>query len=174
MLLVKTVPGAGLSVPLDAWPVLGTEDALPADGPALVPLATWLAQRDALRGRVDIGVWLDGGDDLAALVPDLPRLAVVAVRFAAFTDGRGYSLARLLRDRHAFRGEVRAIGDVLVDQAGFLARAGFDAFHVGAGTDLARFAAALNRHAVVYQAAADARAPALALRTAAAVGRAAE
>lgn len=174
MPLVKKNSAGGLTEPVADWPVLAEGDALPASGPALVPLAVWLADREALKDRPQTGVWLAGGDDPAALAGDLAGLAVVAVRFAAFTDGRGYSLARLLRDRLGYGGELRAVGDVLIDQARFLARSGFDAFQVPEGTDLARFAAALDRFSVVYQPAADGAAPVVTLRHSFASGRAAE
>lgn len=164
MPLVKTIPGGALSAPVEDWPVLAADAEVPADGAVLVPLATWLAARQALKARAEVGVWLAADEDPAALAGDLDGLPVVAIRFAAFTDGRGYSLARLLRDRLGYRGELRAVGDVLIDQARFLARSGFDAFQVAAGTDLDRFAAALQRYSVVYQPAADGAAPAIALR----------
>lgn len=173
MPLVKITPDGGLGAPVEDWPVLEAGAAVPAHGPALVSLADWLAGGGALAGRAETGVWLAAGEDPAALAGALNALPVVAIRFAAFTDGRGYSLARLLRDRLGYRGEVRAVGDVLVDQARFLARSGFDAFQVAEGTDLDRFATALRRYSVVYQPAADGAAPAVALRHAAS-GRAAE
>lgn len=177
MPLVKITPAGDLSAPAEDWPVLAVpsdgEADLPADGAVLVPLATWLAGRDHLKGRPLTGVWLAADEDPAALAGDVDSLAVVAIRFAAFTDGRGYSQARLLRDRLGYRGELRAVGDVLIDQARFLARSGFDAFQVAEGTDLDRFAEALRRFSVVYQPAADGAAPAVALRHAV-PGRAAE
>lgn len=173
MPLVKTLPGGGLTAPVADWPVLAPDAELPAEGAVLVPLATWLAAADSLKARADVGVWLAPDDDLAALADAGAAPAVIAIRFAAFTDGRGYSLARLLRDRLGHRGELRAVGDVLVDQARFLARSGFDAFQVADGTDLDRFAAALDRYTVVYQPAADGAAPVAALRHSS-PGRAAE
>jgi uncharacterized protein (DUF934 family) len=95
--------------------------------PVIVPLAFWLEHRDALLARGDVGVWLAPSDDPAALA-DVGALPVIAVDFPKFTDGRGYSIARFLRDRHRFTGELRAIGDVLRDQLFALAECGFDAF----------------------------------------------
>ena len=115
----------------DDWLLLdqGAAGALPFSGDVIVPLDLWLSERDALSFRLGrIGVWLDAGTDPAALAPDLARLGLIAVRFASFTDGRGYSIARLLRERHGYRGELRAIGDVLRDQLYYLSRCGFDAF----------------------------------------------
>ncbi|MFA7431900.1 MAG: DUF934 domain-containing protein [Rhodospirillaceae bacterium] len=161
MPLVRQIPSGGLSAPTTDWPLLAEDAAIPASGPVLVPLAAWLAEADTLKSRPDTGVWLAAGDDPAAL-GTLPP--VVAIRFAAFTDGRGYSQARMLRDRLGFTGELRAVGDVLIDQVRFLARSGFDAFQVAGGTDLARFAAALDHFSVVYQTAADRLTPAAVLR----------
>src|SRR5687768_6259847 len=103
----------------DSWTVLRDATSLadiPANGAVVVPLGLWLAHRDALLARGDVGVWLAPKDDPADLVPDLPALSVVAVDFPKFGDGRGYSIARLLRDRYGYRAELRAIGDVLRDQ----------------------------------------------------------
>jgi uncharacterized protein (DUF934 family) len=97
-------------------------------GPVIVPLALWLAHSDALRARGDIGVWLAPSDDPAALAADVGVLPVIAVDFPQFTDGRGYSIGRLLRDRYRFTGELRAVGDILRDQLFALAECGFDAF----------------------------------------------
>lgn len=102
--------------------------ALPA-GRVIVPLAVWQARREALLAQAEggtLGVWLGGSDDPAALADDLPRLALIAVDFPKFADGRGYSIATLLRTRHAYTGELRAVGDVLRDQFFFLIRCGFD------------------------------------------------
>lgn len=118
--------------------VVVRDAAVPADlpaGPVIVPLALWQSHREALRTLGSLGVWLAPADDPAALAHDLAHLAVVAVDFPAFTDGRGYSSARLLRERYAYSGELRAIGDVQRDQLYYLSQAGFDAFEIAAGRD---------------------------------------
>jgi len=118
----------------DSWQRLeqgadGTLPPLPASGDVLVPLAFWRARREELADRPGrMGVWLDSGEDPAEIAGDLERLALVAVNFPKFGDGRGFSTARLLRERYGYRGELRAVGDVLRDQLLFLARCGFDAF----------------------------------------------
>lgn len=122
----------------DRWTLL-PDAASPAEvprTPAIVPLALWLAERDALRARDDIGVWLKPDDDPDRLAADCPALPLIAIEFPQFTDGRGYSIARMLRERHGFAGELRAIGDVLRDQLYYLAQCGFDAFAVRADRDL--------------------------------------
>ena len=101
-----------------------------AAGRVIVPLAVWQARRDELLPRADageLGVWLAGSEEPGELAADLPRLAVVAVDFPKFADGRGYSIARLLKSRHGYRGELRAIGEVLRDQFFYLTRCGFTA-----------------------------------------------
>ncbi len=101
---------------------------LPDRGPAIVPIALWLAQREPLIARGEVGVWLGPGDDPGALALDAAQLELIAIDFPSFTDGRGYSLARLLRQRHGYCGELRAIGDIGRDQLYYLVQCGFDAF----------------------------------------------
>ena len=110
-------------------------DALPDGQPVIVPLALWIARRAALIARGEAGVWLSSTDDPAVLADDAHRLPVIAIDFPAFTDGRGYSHARLLRQRHRYAGELRAIGDIQRDQLYYLAQCGFDAFLIPDGKD---------------------------------------
>lgn len=124
----------------DDWqrflPAEGAADALPPQGGRwLVPLALWLAHTDALRALGDIGVVIAPGDDVLRLEDRLDGLALVAVEFPAFVDGRGFSSGRLLRTRLGWQGEMRAVGDVLVDTVYYLARCGFDSFTVKPGHD---------------------------------------
>src|SRR5476649_2860973 len=124
----------------DSWQLLKAAAdgglAVPAEGDVIVPLGVWRAQRDALRTRAGkLGVWLDSHEDPALIADDLRHFELIAVNFPQFTDGRGYSIARLLRERYGWRGELRAIGDVLRDQLFYLARCGFDAFSLRAGQD---------------------------------------
>jgi uncharacterized protein (DUF934 family) len=106
---------------------------LPA-GDAIAPLRLWRARRDELIGRPGrLGLLLAADDAPEAIAPELARLDLVAVRFDKFSDGRGCSLARLLRERYGWRGELRALGDVRRDLLPFLERAGFDAFELRDG-----------------------------------------
>ena len=125
---------------------------LPEATPVIVPLALWRAARAALVARGDAGVWLAPADDPAAVAPDVRRLPVIAVEFPACTDGRGYSTARLLRERYGYAGELRAVGDVGRDQLYALRQAGFDAFAVGDGKDAAAALAGLADFSDGYQA----------------------
>jgi uncharacterized protein (DUF934 family) len=90
-----------------------------------------------------IGVWLDSHEDPEALADDLDRLSLVAVNFPKFTDGRGYSIARLLRERYHYQGEIRAIGDVLQDQLFYMQRCGIDAYALRADKDIEKALAGL-------------------------------
>jgi uncharacterized protein (DUF934 family) len=123
----------------DRWTLLRDAVVLsdvPAGVPTIVPLALWQGERSALGLRTDIGVWLKPSDDPDALAQDVGTLPLVAVDFPKFSDGRGYSIARLLREKHRFAGELRAIGDVLRDQLYYLRQCGFNAFAVRADRDL--------------------------------------
>ncbi len=131
--------------------------AVPA-GPVLVPLAVWQARRDELLARArsgELGVWLGAGEDVAALAGDLALLQVIALHFPKFTDGRSYSAATLLRKRHGYAGELRAIGEILRDQFNYLTRCGFDALQPQAGryTDaqLEAAVASINDFSQPYQ-----------------------
>ena len=143
----------------DTWSLLSagaTLADLPEAGDAIVPLALWLAQRDALTLRAGrVGVWLYGDDDPAALAADLGSLPLVAVNFPKFSDGRGFSTGALLRERYGFKGELRAIGDVLRDQLFFLRRCGFDAFALRDDQDAEAAAAAFDDFTEAYQASVD-------------------
>jgi uncharacterized protein (DUF934 family) len=108
-------------------------------------------------------VRLEAGDDARALLPYLDRIALVEVSFPTFRDGRGYSAARVLREA-GYTGELRAQGDVLVDQMPLMKRCGFDSFAPQAEIDPATLEAALTRYENVYQKAADGRVPVWALR----------
>jgi uncharacterized protein (DUF934 family) len=142
-------------VAADTWHF--AEDAMPGTAaPTVLPLAQWRERRDALGGAAARwGVLLEPGDDPATIATDLPALGLVAVRFPAFTDGRGYSTARLVRQRYGFCGELRAVGDVLRDQIFLLARCGFDAFALRDDQDAAAAIAALSDFSEAYQAAVD-------------------
>lgn len=103
-------------------------------------------------------VRVEPGDDARELIPHLERLALVEVNFPSFGDGRGYSSARLLREA-GYEGELRAVGDVLVDQVAYMRRCGFDAFDPDAPIEESDLEAALSRWPGVYQSAADPTTP---------------
>lgn len=147
----------------DDWQLLpatpdGAAAALP-DGKLIVPLNVWLAQTDAFTGRHQpFGVWLDSNQDPADLADGADAVgafAVIAVNFPKFVDGRGYSIAALLRTRYGFKGELRAIGDVQRDQLFYLQRVGFNAFAVRADKDIHDALGALKDFSVTYQGSVD-------------------
>lgn len=139
----------------DAW--LPLDDATAAHAThLLVPLAAWKDGRDRWIGSGrHLGVLLGPADDPAEIAADLGALSLVAVDFPAFTDGRGYSIARLLRERHGWRGELRAVGDVLIDQLHYLARCGFDSFALADGQPVDAALAAFSALSDSYQAGVD-------------------
>ncbi|MGJ4915687.1 DUF934 domain-containing protein [Bradyrhizobium sp. HKCCYLRH2060] len=141
-----------------------TDDAeLPAEGAILVPETRFLAGPDALVSRAPgkLGVIWPNNRDVDDLVPYLDRLALVALVFPSFRDGRAYTQARLLRERYGYRGELRATGQVLRDQFVFMLRAGFDAFEVKKQADAEAFTETVKRYSVFYQPAGDGRISAL-------------
>jgi uncharacterized protein (DUF934 family) len=138
-----------------------SDDEEAGTGDVIVSLTRFQADGERLlaEGR-RVGVRIAPGEEVEALAYDLPRLAVVAVEFPKHLDGRGYTSARLLRERLGFKGQVRAVGDVLREQAMFLVRCGFDAFEVSDGASAQEWQAAAGRYRHVYQRAADGRPPA--------------
>jgi uncharacterized protein (DUF934 family) len=122
-----------------------------------VTLDAFLDQSNATAVR------LEPDDDARALIPYLDRLALIEIAFPKFRDGRGYSSARILREA-GYSGELRAQGDVLVDQIAFMKRCGFDSFSPEASLNQADVEAALSRYDNVYQGAADAAVPVWKLR----------
>jgi len=151
------------SLVADDWqllrPLAGDPVSVPA-GRVIVPLAVWLDRQAELAARGEVGVWLAVTDDPATLAPSLPLLSLVAVDFPKFTDGRGYSIAYLLRSRFGYRGQLRAIGDVLPDQLFYMKRVGFDAFAVRADKDLRQALRALQPFTDAYQGSWDNAVPA--------------
>lgn len=123
------------------------------------PVADPAVTVDAIAAQANAAaVRVEPGDDVRDLLPFLDRLRLVEVNFPAFGDGRGYSAARILREA-GYAGELRAVGDVLVDQVGHMRRCGFNSFAPEVALNPADTEAALARWREVYQAAADARTP---------------
>lgn len=116
--------------------------ALP-EGERLVPLAQW---------NGELGVLLGPADDPALLAGRFDGITVIAVEFPQFTDGRGYSIGRLLRERYGYTGELRAVGEVLRDTLFYLSRCGFDSFALAEGVDLEAARSSLSDFSEGYQA----------------------
>ena len=137
-------------------------EPVPEQGPVIVSADRFLADADEFAQRQDaVGVIWPNNRSVAELEPHLTRLALIALVFPAYKDGRAYSQARVLRERYGFRGELRATGQVLRDQFVFMLRAGFDAFDVKKDSDAAAFAATTKRYSVFYQPTGDGRVTAL-------------
>ena len=152
--------GHDLTYADDIFTDVADEDDIP-EGPVILSLSRFQAEGDALIGaNRPVGVRLTADEAIEDLVYDLPRIAVVALVFPKFRDGRHYSSARLLRERYGYAGEVRAVGDVLLEQARFMIRCGFDAFIPADGTTPQDWAKAAARYRHVYQRATDDLVPA--------------
>lgn len=143
----------------DQWTCVDDDAALPADTPVMVSPARWRASREALlsSGR-PLGIRLDSDQTPDLIAADIGHFDVIALDFPKFTDGRSYSHARLLRERHGFTGELRAVGQVLRDQLPFMQRCGFNAFEVAGEQALESWVRATHEITVHYQPAADGRA----------------
>jgi uncharacterized protein (DUF934 family) len=137
-------------------------EELPGNGDVLISSERFLADPEALLRRSGkTGVIWPNNRAVDDLVPYLDRLAAVALVFPTFRDGRAYSQARLLRERHGYDGELRATGQVLRDQFVFMSRAGFDTFEVKKDADAEAFAETMQRYSVFYQPTGDGRVTAL-------------
>lgn len=140
----------------DDWIKVDAETAVPGEGNVIVGIDRWRRDRDQLKGRNGgIGVRLGPADDVGAVADDLDRFSVVALTFETFKDGRAYSQARMLRQRHGYAGELRATGDVLRDQLYYMERCGFDAFELADNKDPDDALRAFSEFSITYQAAAD-------------------
>lgn len=148
----------------DAWQLIRlAEGETPQDvalpnGPLLVPLAVWQVRRAELVARQQrwpLGVWLAPDEGPQEIVADLKLFEVIGIDFPKFADGRGYSTARLLRERYGYGGELRSIGDIQRDQLFYQRRVGFDAFAVRPDHDITAALASLNDFSAAYQTSTD-------------------
>ena len=153
----------------DTWSVEREAGAAPAGLAVLLPLETWLTAAPS----PSRSVWLAPHDQLDALAGRLDGLALIGIDFPKFTDGRGYTLAHGLRTRLGYTGELRAIGDVLIDQLSLLRRVGFSQFALRADQDPEAALAALSRYSDAYQGSVDQPLPAFRRGSRAATGVAA-
>ena len=123
----------GAAFHTDAWTKPADDEPL-ANGPLILSKTRWLAERDRLTGRnAPLGLQIEPGEAIDDLAADLGRFALIALNFPKFADGRAFSTARLLRDKHGFTGELRAVGNVLSDQIPYMRRVGFDTYAVTHG-----------------------------------------
>jgi uncharacterized protein (DUF934 family) len=141
----------------DPFTAVADDQAIPP-GDVIISLTRFQAEGEALLGEGrQVGVRLESDEEAEALAYDLAQIAVVALAFPKFGDGRAYTSARLLRERFQFKGEVRAVGDVLREQAGYMVRCGFDAFEPADGSTVEVWERAAHRFRHVYQRASDGR-----------------
>ena len=146
----------------DPFVRIGDDESLPDSGAILVSADRWQRDRSVLLDRgAPIGILLKSDQSPEAIAGDLERFVIVALEFPQFRDGRAYSYARMLRERFGFQGEIRAVGDVLMDQLHFMLRTGFDAFELGGEDPVATFEAAKADFTVWYQPTGDGRATAI-------------
>ena len=149
----------------DDWQILrlsGQETAETVavpDGKVIAPLKVWLAQRDKMKQRGNLGVWFASDERPEDLKEDVQTFSVIAVDFPKFSDGRGYSIAYNLRARLGFAGELRAIGDVLRDQLFYMQRVGFDAFALRSDRDMHDALKGFEDFSEVYQTSFDQKRP---------------
>jgi uncharacterized protein (DUF934 family) len=119
---------------VDEWQRLPQGATPPLDGKCILTRAQWQDHGDRLGAtNLPLGLQLGPASDPRELGPAIARFSLVAVEFPKFSDGRGFSLARRIRDELGFSGELRAVGDILYDQLQLLARCGFDAFEITNG-----------------------------------------
>jgi uncharacterized protein (DUF934 family) len=155
----------GGKVAEDNWQTVDDGDDLPLNGQVIVSLDRWLAEREFLVGHNSpLGIRLRSDQRADDIGDDLDRFDVILLDFPTFRDGRAYSQARRLRERFGYRGEVRAVGNVLRDQWAFMQRCGFDSFEIDAADAEAVWAATDSEISVFYQPGADRRPSVLALR----------
>ncbi len=149
----------------DTFITIDAQTTLPVGDDIIVSLDRWQADRDLLLAREGlVGVRLSSHEPPELIAEDLEHLAVVALEFPAFRDGRAYSYARLLREQYGYSGEIRAVGDVLLEQLHFMVRVGFDAFELTSADPARDFEIAQADFSVWYQPAADERETAVELR----------
>jgi len=136
----------------DSWSHIADDEEI-ANGNITVSLTRWNKEKSALANHQgNIGIRVAPADDVAEIADDLKNIELVAVELPAFTDGRAFSHARLLRSRYEYQGEIRAIGSYMADQAFYLQRVGVNAFELENTEELAAALSTLNDFTVKYQA----------------------
>lgn len=149
----------------DPWVSVADDAPLPDGRPAVVSLARWRNERETLaRREAPLGLRLGSSDPVTEIVADVAHFQLIVLEFPKLNDGRGFSAARLLRERYRFAGEIRAVGHIIPDQLQFLARCGVDSLEAADDSWGERWRIAQEEISVVYQPAADARRPAFRLR----------
>ncbi|MGI9292189.1 MAG: DUF934 domain-containing protein [Gammaproteobacteria bacterium] len=149
----------------DPYTDVSAEENLPATGALLVSLDQWQSLKDELTGRNEaFGIILRSDEKPENIADSLDKFSVIALDFPAFGDGRAYSYARLLRDQYGYEGELRAVGDVLLEQLHFMHRVGFNSFQIDSESAVTDWETAAADVSVWYQPTGDGRDSALELR----------
>lgn len=138
----------------NTWTLISDEDVASIDSNSIIPLSSYLANSDS-KTRNDVGVMLENDVNLADVAEELLNAPVIAINFPGFMDGRGFSLARLLRERFAYTGEIRAVGHVIRDQLTYLKRCGFNSFCFAEDVDVNAAVNSLNDFTEAYQTSVD-------------------
>jgi uncharacterized protein (DUF934 family) len=138
------------------WASVADDAALPASGKVIVSLKRWRAEREALAASgLAVGVRLPNTEDVTAMAAEVSGQPLIALEIPKFADGRAYSQARVLRERYGYRGEIRAVGDVLHDQLFHMYRCGINAFELRADQNAEDCLRAFGDYDLAYQHAAD-------------------
>lgn len=136
----------------DNWLHLDDESADLVIGDVTVTLARWQAEQESLlKDDGSLGIRLSGDDPLEEIIADLDKFELIVLNFPAFTDGRCYSFARLLRDRYNYKGEIRAQGDILYDQLFYMAQCGINSFEMASSDQLSDAMVAFDDFSESYQ-----------------------
>jgi uncharacterized protein (DUF934 family) len=145
----------------DNWQWLqAPDDAGIPEGDVIIPFTYWQQHRSELiEQKSQWGVCINGDDETDDVAKDLAYFALIAVEFPAFKDGRGYSHARSLRDHYAYKGDIRAVGDVLRDQLYYLQRCGVSSFLIREDKNIEDAIKGFSDFSVKYQTAADGASP---------------
>ena len=147
------------------WLTVADDAALPEGKPVVISLDRWLKERVTLAGRnAPLGLRFKSDQSPVTVAEDLERFSLIVLEFPKFTDGRGYSQARILRQRLGYTGELRATGNVLRDQYLFMDRCGIDSVELTEEANVAGFLESLGEFSIWYQPAADKRPTVLSLR----------
>lgn len=141
----------------DSWTHFSGEGDLP-EGTVIIPLSLWQKRKSELSG-CKIGLLLEPDQHPEAIRDDLDHFELIVINFPTFMDGRGYSYAKILRDRYGYNGEIRAVGDVMRDQLFYMQRCGFNAYEIKAGRDINDAVKAFDDFSVKYQVSSDEKTP---------------
>jgi uncharacterized protein (DUF934 family) len=140
----------------NSWQLVDADTGALPQGDILISTSQWHKQQDVLADRAGaVGVWIDSHEEIEAFADGIIALPVIAINFPKFADGRGFSLARLLRERYGYSGEIRAIGEIIRDQLFLMQRCGFNAFAFDTELDLAEASKSLQDFSDAYQVAVD-------------------